>query len=212
MRPWRCWSQSKAAYRSFASASATPSSCANVVVCHTRVVASFEHGSNSRCAIIASTRARSRQGRAASSASMPTVRITPSTALYMAVRDGPLDGEDLLVRDQRHAAQRQAQSRDGLGRTLREIGEGGLHDSSRRRAATGARARRGATSGWARRLYTWPHDTPILAKYKPQQLILHGYISPHKPGTNLHKRQCSWGQSKKKAVRSGLNAGLRGRR
>ena len=48
--------------------------------------------------------------------------------LYMAVRDGALDGEDLLVRDQRHAAQRQAQSRDGLGRTLREIGEGGLHD------------------------------------------------------------------------------------
>ena len=46
----------------------------------------------------------------------------------MAVRQGPLDRKDLLVRDQRHAAQRQAQGRNGLGRALREIREGGLHD------------------------------------------------------------------------------------
>ena len=199
MRPWRCWSQSKAAYRSFASASATPSSCANVVVCHTRVVASFEHGSNSRCAIIASTRAplaagsRSQQRVHAHGAHYAEHR------LYMAVRDGPLDGEDLLVRDQRHAAQRQAaKPRRPRADTARDW-RGWSSRSSRRRAATGARARRGATSGWARRLYTWPHDTPIPATYNLQQLILHGYILPHKPGTNLHKRQCSWGQSKKKA-------------
>src|SRR5712691_5044341 len=80
MRSCRATSQSMAAYKSSSSASATASSSASVVVCHSRVVASFEHGCSNRSAIIATTRSRSRLRFVAITVSNPIFLIVPKTA------------------------------------------------------------------------------------------------------------------------------------
>ena len=55
-------------------------SSASVVVCQSRVVASFEQGKRIRCTIMANTKSRSRQGLEAISVSRPSLRIIRSTA------------------------------------------------------------------------------------------------------------------------------------
>ena len=84
IRSWRASSQSIAAYRSSSSSgprSRLPASVSRALPASSpRAVASFEPGSRSRAAIIASTRARSGDGSGSISRSRRSWRTVPSTA------------------------------------------------------------------------------------------------------------------------------------
>ena len=77
---WRASSQSIASYKASSSASPRTSSSASVVVCHSRVVASFEAGCSTRSTIIATIRSRSGERFGAMSRSSPRRRAMASSA------------------------------------------------------------------------------------------------------------------------------------
>src|SRR6516162_8999239 len=146
MRSWRSKSQSMASYRSFSVASATPNSSASVVVCHRRVVASFEQGAINRCTIMATTRSRSRQCWAEIRRSNSSLAIIIPHRLHMAVGESFLCGEQVQWRDERLVAQEATEGFDFFFRPIGEIGQGalasfpsfapGLAEEDRRRGVT----------------------------------------------------------------------------
>jgi hypothetical protein len=80
MNGWRSNTQSMAAYRSSSSASSTAKSTASVVSANRAAVPNLESGRNTRCATMASTQSRWRQGLEAIRSAIPNRSIVPWTA------------------------------------------------------------------------------------------------------------------------------------
>ena len=124
----RVSSQSSAAYRSSSVASATFSSAASVVLCQSRVVASFEQGKRIRWTSIATTRSRWRDGFVASTTLQAEFADHLEHGLDVAVREGAEGAEGFVGGDERFALEAAADQFDGGRGQVREIAEGFVED------------------------------------------------------------------------------------